>query len=72
LVRRVGRKLMMTGELIDVSADGEPVLVRATATMIAIDMVDLGGLSAELPPPEEADGLPDDGWGASVSRGAGR
>ncbi|MDQ3351500.1 MAG: PaaI family thioesterase, partial [Actinomycetota bacterium] len=49
LVRRVGRKLMMTGELIDVSADGEPVLVRATATMIAIDMVDLGGLSAELP-----------------------
>jgi len=61
LVERAGRKLLMTGELIDVAVDGEPMLVRATATMIAIDMVDLGGLSAELPPPEEADGLLDDG-----------
>ena len=54
LVGRERRKLHMTGELIDATIDDEPVLVRATATMIAIDIDELAGATAELPaPPDE-------------------
>ena len=53
--RREGRKLFMTGELIDVTVAGQPVLVRATATMIAIDADKLFVSTAELPAPPDED-----------------
>ncbi|CAN5835646.1 hypothetical protein BH20ACT4_BH20ACT4_14610 [soil metagenome] len=55
-LRRERRKMFMTGELIDITVECQPVLVRATATMIAIDVDELFGLTAELPaPPDEGD-----------------
>ncbi len=54
MVGREHRKLFMTGELTDATLAGDVVLVRATATMIAIDAGELFGSTAALPaPPDE-------------------
>ena len=57
LAERVGRKLMLTGELTDVEAG--TVLATAKATFIAVDSEMFNALTAERPAPPDEDELGD-------------
>ena len=53
LAERHGRKLTITGELVDLSAQGEPVVARASSLFIAVDREQVAALTAERPPPPD-------------------
>ena len=54
LVGREGRKLFIEGELVDVEADGEPVVARGRSTFITVDPAVFAESTAKLPaPPDE-------------------
>jgi len=50
--RHVGRKLWITGELIDLTTEGQPVVARATGLFITVDPEVFRRASQELPAPE--------------------
>jgi acyl-coenzyme A thioesterase PaaI-like protein len=55
LAERVGRKLLMTGELVDIDGPDEQLLVTAKATFIAVDPSAFDQPTAERPAPPDED-----------------
>jgi acyl-coenzyme A thioesterase PaaI-like protein len=55
LAEQVGRKLLMTGELVDTEGPNERLLVKATATFIAVDPSAFDRATAERPAPPDED-----------------
>ena len=55
LAERVGRKLLMTGELVDIEGPDEQLLVTAKATFIAVDPSAFDQPTAERPAPPDED-----------------
>ncbi|MGH9134133.1 MAG: PaaI family thioesterase [Ilumatobacteraceae bacterium] len=55
LAERSGRKLLMTGELVDIDGPDERLLVTAKATFIAVDATAFDQATAERPAPPDED-----------------
>ena len=55
LAERVGRKLLMTGELVDIEGPDDELLVTAKATFIAVDPSAFDQPTAERPAPPDED-----------------
>jgi hypothetical protein len=55
LAERVGRKLLMTGELVDIDGPDEQVVATAKATFIAVDPSAFDRATAERPAPPDED-----------------
>jgi acyl-coenzyme A thioesterase PaaI-like protein len=55
LAERQGRKLLMTGELVDIDGPGEQLLVEAKATFISVDPAAFDRATAERPAPPDED-----------------
>jgi acyl-coenzyme A thioesterase PaaI-like protein len=55
LARRDGRKLWIEGEIVDVEADGQPVVARASGLFITVDPSRFAAETAKLPAPPDED-----------------
>jgi hypothetical protein len=55
LAERVGRKLLMTGELVDIEGPDQQLLVTAKATFVAVDPSAFDRATAERPAPPDED-----------------